>query len=68
MPYYIMVTASYENGPPHQPYRSVSPQYLTWPEAVAEFHRRLGYAATERPAATDERDGNSQLIYSVVPA
>jgi hypothetical protein len=70
MPYYnIMVTRAYHPEGPHRLVPTSGADHaLTWPEAVAEWQRRTSWESYYRPAATDERGGDSHLLYHVVPA
>jgi hypothetical protein len=68
MRYNIMVTRAYHPEGPHRLVHAHAKPKLTWPEAVAEWQRRTSWESQDRPAATDERGGDSQLLYHVVPA
>jgi hypothetical protein len=64
--YTIMVTRAYWPAGPHRLVHATDAKAeLTWPEAVAEWQRRTSWESS--PAATDERGGDSQLLYHVVP-
>jgi hypothetical protein len=69
MRYNIMVTRAYHPEGPHRLVHATGADHeLTWPEAVAAWQQRTSWESQDRPAATDERGGDSQLLYHVVPA